>query len=336
MYWSKNLRFFAVFAVIILHVSAFFVHGITHENELYGTYDWWVGNIFNSMTRWCVPVFVMISGYFLLPKTESSYVFFKKRTGKILIPFLFWSLFFFCWIFIKGVAKGDYYSPFITILKNLIIGEPYYHLWYLLMVVFLYAITPALRIVVNNSDKKSSFYFIVFCFCVSILNVIYYKFLGGNEGRGDYLFINKFLFYLPYYLLGGYIRKFNININTKKCFIVFTFSFVITMIGVYYFGYRYFYDNLSVNVILSSICVFFVIKNCSDLNMNSEKFANLSFGIYLIHPFFLELLGSFIGNFVYFNLGSIFYIIIISILTFTFSYFSILFMSKVKFLNKCI
>jgi surface polysaccharide O-acyltransferase-like enzyme len=95
MIWVDKARIFAVFAVIVLHVSAIVVVGIKDFYDL----QWWFGNIYDSMVRWCVPVFVMISGALLLSeaKTESISIFYKKRILRLLTPTLFWSLFFTIW-----------------------------------------------------------------------------------------------------------------------------------------------------------------------------------------------------------------------------------------------
>ncbi|HCI5633973.1 TPA: acyltransferase family protein, partial [Klebsiella variicola subsp. variicola] len=95
--WANNLRVFSAFAVVMLHVAAGFVGGIELSDLNYGNREWWAGNIYDSVTRWCVPLFVMISGYFLLNKDEPTSVFFKKRLNKILIPLIFWSVFFSFW-----------------------------------------------------------------------------------------------------------------------------------------------------------------------------------------------------------------------------------------------
>ncbi|MFZ4557738.1 MAG: acyltransferase family protein, partial [Pseudanabaena sp.] len=68
MIWVDKARIFAVIAVIVLHVSAIVVVGIKDFNDP----QWWFGNIYDSMVRWCVPVFVMISGALLLSETKNE------------------------------------------------------------------------------------------------------------------------------------------------------------------------------------------------------------------------------------------------------------------------
>jgi len=101
MIWLDNSRIVAIYAVVFLHVSAAVVLG----NEV-GTEYWWIGNIYDSAMRWCVPTFVMISGALLLDpdKQEDLKTFYAKRLSRILIPILFWSAFF----SIFGLCEGHY------------------------------------------------------------------------------------------------------------------------------------------------------------------------------------------------------------------------------------
>ncbi|WP_175637699.1 acyltransferase family protein, partial [Dickeya dadantii] len=75
MEWLYIARIVSTFAVIVLHVSAY-----TVALADLGTFSWWVGNLYDSLVRWCVPVFIMISGALLLSpeKVESLSIFYKK------------------------------------------------------------------------------------------------------------------------------------------------------------------------------------------------------------------------------------------------------------------
>ncbi|WP_231687429.1 acyltransferase family protein, partial [Ralstonia pseudosolanacearum] len=57
MPWIDAARVISIFAVVFLHISA----SVVTEAD-FGSSFWWHGNFYDSMVRWCVPVFVMISG----------------------------------------------------------------------------------------------------------------------------------------------------------------------------------------------------------------------------------------------------------------------------------
>ncbi|MCV5225164.1 acyltransferase family protein, partial [Escherichia coli] len=50
----------------------------------------------NSVTRWAVPVFILITGALMLSDTRpfDGKYYVKRRLGKVLVPFLIWSTFY--------------------------------------------------------------------------------------------------------------------------------------------------------------------------------------------------------------------------------------------------
>lgn len=71
-----NLRVLATFMVVMLHVSAGYVTKNMDNFNLYFT----VGNLFDSFSRYCVPLFVMLSGAFVLsnPPNRKFEVIYKN------------------------------------------------------------------------------------------------------------------------------------------------------------------------------------------------------------------------------------------------------------------
>ena len=87
--WIVSLRVLATISVIVLHVAA----GITYQYGRVSNFDWWIANIYDSTVRFCVPIFLMITGTVVLNKPfESTREYLKKMFLRILLPFLFWSI----------------------------------------------------------------------------------------------------------------------------------------------------------------------------------------------------------------------------------------------------
>ena len=85
------------FGIDFIRVLACYLVMQTHAGELYYIGDggvllrWeknlWPG-IFNSLARICVPLFVMIYGYLLLPMKTDYSTFLKKRFTRVSFPFI--------------------------------------------------------------------------------------------------------------------------------------------------------------------------------------------------------------------------------------------------------
>ena len=87
--YADLMRVAAMLAVIVIHVSAGWL-----ESLPVGTADWHALNLWNSLTRWAVPVFVMCSGMFLLdPKKSLSLpTLFFRYFLRLVTALLFWGV----------------------------------------------------------------------------------------------------------------------------------------------------------------------------------------------------------------------------------------------------
>ncbi len=336
--WADNLKVVASFAVIVLHVSSQFISGIENTHEDHATFNWWTGIFYDRLSRWCVPVFIMISGFFLLNKQEDNYVFFKKRMQKILIPLVFWTCFFSFWFMLQGLYNGLY---ILDIIKSTIIlwvkGQPYYHLWFLLMLPFLYISTPFLRCLLRNMQQKELFFLVFFCFSLASLSTLMQTLLPLLRFETGYTFFtNTFLSYLGYYFLGGYIQKFSIKGNTQLWLLIFLISIVCSILGSFFIGQKYFLQSLSISNVGLSISVFFLFKNTLNKQLKWDNIAKFSFAIYLIHPLFLDIIKEFITKDILKYMSPAFYIPLTSLTVFSLSYALALLINKNKYLSKVI
>jgi surface polysaccharide O-acyltransferase-like enzyme len=146
-YWLDLLRVAAAFGVVWVHVAL----EISVTGETPRSFDWWVGNVMSCVSRWAVPVFVMVSGALLLDpsRRESASAFYKRRARRLVVPLVFWAALF---SILRITVKGDdvrevLYGAFVT-------GRPHSHLWYLYMVAGLVLFTPFLRTYIAASDAK--------------------------------------------------------------------------------------------------------------------------------------------------------------------------------------
>lgn len=103
IFWIDKLRAISVIGVIVIHVSGV----ILYQYGKVSSFDWWVGNIFDSAARFTVPIFGMIMGATLLSRVESPSKFLKKRLQRLVPPLIVLGANIFCFsyrssIFIKN------------------------------------------------------------------------------------------------------------------------------------------------------------------------------------------------------------------------------------------
>lgn len=295
MIWLYNTRISAVIAVIILHVA---VNKVVLAQI--GSEQWWFGNVYSSMVRWCVAVFVMISGALLLDpnKKENLRTFYKKRVSRIFLPLIFWSLFYLIWTALKTEIKGDSVTIYV-LLEKILKGKPYFHVWFIFMLIPLYLFTPFFRKIVENSSRKELFILIIIGFIFSAINEINIEIFTGQSK----LFINWFLSYIPFYFLGYYIRTDKSNYSFRNVLIIFILSWLATAFSCYFYACKsalkvgfYFYSFVSITVIPMSISLMYLFKLNNQFRLSkklTKQISALTFGIYLIHPVFLDIFKFF-------------------------------------------
>ena len=136
------LRIIAILAVIMIHCSAPYVIDFPRDS-----FNFVIGNIFDSVARIGVPFFVIISGYFMLNENkELSILKIKSKILKLFMILGFWSLFYALVYHFKNFLNAFIYG--------------HYHLWFLYMLIGLYLITPILRLFVKK--EKPQHYVVAF------------------------------------------------------------------------------------------------------------------------------------------------------------------------------
>lgn len=294
------LRICAIFAVVAIHCIASVI-----LLKPVDSISWSIANIIEGFLRWCVPVFVMVSGALLINKkaADNPALFFKRRSSRILIPLLLWPIIYFVWY----VAVFSRNIDLVDLLNGYLIGKPIGgHLYFLFLIAGLYLLTPIISNYVGSVPKKTAWKTTV---CILALTTAWYLItaLVPHASMG----LNAITQGLPYvgYFMIGYLLKDTEVKNIKATFIIFTFSCLTTALTTYFVRHAnapiqlMFYSYQSMPVIASSISFFLLVKGLTRRYLNSKKInqrvvnrsvlwlSTMSFGIYLIH---LLLLDSFI------------------------------------------
>lgn len=302
-------------AVITCHVAA----DNWHLPDI-RVFSWKWFNIFDSISRYGSSIFIMISGALMLDPQRNLSVqrLYKRNIRKIVIVYIFWSLFYALYNFWPELTQGVGFRPFIRVI---ITGH--YHMWFLPMIVGLYIITPLLRKI--TADESSTNYFLIIGFLFTVLFPALLLALNHLDGDSvDYNAVSTLysnvnfhftLGYAFYFVLGFFMNK--VHIGKKTEYIIYALGIIgfaatafLTKTVSYHLGSasEEFYSRTSLNVFGEILSVFTFVKCRLSKWLRGERTAAVirrlskySFGIYLIHPFFLELLDSWGLNTLCFN-----------------------------------
>ena len=129
------LRLLSCFAIVLIHVNAHYFIPRSAVPSFASVYV--IESLINIITRFSVPAFVMISGAFVLGNQQNANArqFYIKTLRKIYLPLLPPVVFF---IADDKLSKGIGMSWIFQMLIN----GTYYNLWFMFMILFLYALVP--------------------------------------------------------------------------------------------------------------------------------------------------------------------------------------------------
>lgn len=147
------LRIICAVSVITIHVSATYKTAITNE-ETFGviyTSHIFTTLLYNTLSRFAVPCFVMLSGAFVLSNDKNAdyNYFYHKSFRSFCIPTFIFSILYFLYSIVIGVViiniREKDWTVLLTPVKDLIKGKPYYHMWYLYVMIGVYILVPILH-----------------------------------------------------------------------------------------------------------------------------------------------------------------------------------------------
>lgn len=306
-------RILACVGVITIHTAG---GPIVHNWVEDGSMSWAICNIMDACVRWCVPMFVMISGYFFLGSDKTVSALYGKYIIRLIVALVFWALFY------ALILQWKFY-PFDQVSA---------HFWFIGMMIGLYISVPVLRPIAQN--KQLLRYSIIVWFCMEL-----YKFIGRYIalpiGVSDFVFTD----YIGYFLLGYYVKTLELSKRQQLflylaaliCLIV-TIALPIGLSDKSVFNYE------SPNVIITTLALFFFFSHkqimCGDwFNQLITHLAACSFGIYMVHMFWLVEIASRLHRFMQ---SPIYEIPICIGVVFVISWLNIAIIRKMPFINKYI
>ena len=295
------IRVLAIFGVVAIHTA----NSVFERPDFFGGKSWWVAIIINSVSRICIPLFIMVSGYLLLLKNESFKITLKRIFGRLVIPLVCWTILNYLLTNIK-----DFSAIFTPRFYLRFLAGDVSSFYFLVLLIGLYFISPLIRTYLNNSSIKAQKYLGLLFLLVGIV-----------ETAAEYLIRtcaveNSFTKWVPYtglFVIGYLIGTKKLKFNNKTLLSGLYFVGLIATIGLNYLYYssgsiyilrtnyvgcitHYSDTYLSINVVLMSVAAFALLfkPNLKSIkNKLLEKIvyliARASFGIYLVHLFIVTI-----------------------------------------------
>lgn len=259
----------------------------------YGKKLWYILSYANELFRVGVPLFFMISGYLLLKKPiENVKDFYKHRLSKILIPFIFYDIFYF-FFFSRVYGQKPSLSAFF---KELIGIGSAYHLWFIFSIAFMYLMIPFFRMIIEKCSEKMLFFALLLLTFQSTLKPFVNLFLKTNAMNNSFLHLTEdgMIGYFGYVFLGYLLGKYRLSKKTARLIsAVGVVFFIITPLwstySVMHGGDFIMHGGYSINHYFEAASVFLLFKAIFKKHSRIVfALSSVSFGAYFIHVYVLE------------------------------------------------
>ena len=300
LWFLDFLRILATYGIVLLHTST-----LPAEYSAVDGLPWRLVITISCLFRWCVPAFLMISGaLFLSPERPFSISrLYKKTILRIVTCFLFWSAFYavtHCFIMDKGKW---------TFLNQLLRGH--YHMWFVFTILALYMLTPLLRKLTENRTLTEYLLALglVFTFLLPRLLSFIQLFapphadvIASMQSAVTQVSPLPGACALYYFVLGHYLYAYPPR-KALCCLLVIgggigcLLTALLTIWHSTLLGSPsgQFYDISSSTVLAMTVGVFLLFRHTfAQCQPNARlkriliALSDCSFGVYLVHPFFIE------------------------------------------------
>lgn len=292
------LRVFAIFAVMILHVSGQNWYA-TDVNRM----EWQTFNFYDSIVRWGVPVFVMISGALFLPRNISIKTIYSKYVLRMVTSYIVWTGIYAAFTLMTGSGDKTFVDLYLS---------GYYHMWFIPMIIGIYMCIPLIKKIVSDEITLKYFLFLSFIFVffipeiVTLANdfapeIMVQRIQSFNNHIINKMNLHMVMGYVFYFVLGYYLNRVDLNKKKRCCvYLLGIIGFTLTIFLNLFVALTTqthcgtYYGNFTINVMFESVAVFIFFKNIQFKNDRIYSFivmlSNYSFGAYLVHALVLDIL----------------------------------------------
>jgi len=330
------LKSVAIVGVIVIHTC---YDG--YSNPIL-SFDWLSTVFWGSMVRASVPIFFMCSGALMMNPSKELPVkkLYARKLLRIVVSMFAWAFAYKAYhLLVSGAFSAD---SVVYAIKEVLLFRQEFHLYFLQIMVIVYAFLPVIRINTRHASKRELEYALALWFLLGIVYPTVRPFWPFTLLSGFPLqwAINMTYAAIGYGLLGYYLTQH--LIPAKYSVLLLAAGFLIVSGGTAIMSqrtgalYENFFEGMTVGVALLAVGIFGLCYNYRDGVRGKAAIivaglSKASFCIYLVHVFWLYIIGALISvN----DFPCIISIPAISCLNLAASYCTYLVLSKIPVINK--
>lgn len=299
------IRVVAMIMVIFLHT----ILNFTIRTDFFATKLWFLLEPLVAVSKTCVLLFFMLSGYLVISKQRSIKANLTKTLVKIILPLSFFTLINIGYAWLKFPYDGNNLSQFIFEQAKRMATYPSSSMWFLVVLTFLYLLNPLWQIILHYKESPQLAKSLLLGSLIFSLLITFFEYPAHKTGM-IFSTGTAWLGYVFFYLYGGMIKNKWVSFSNKRInYSLIGFGFIFTIMGDFLtmwqkvnhikFAWNDYTGNyLSIPVTMMAIGIFNLLIS-SDLSWIKSKavelLANWSFGIYLIHTYIVALFTDYLG-----------------------------------------
>ncbi len=280
----------AIWMVLIIHTSFF--------SDPVGSAPFLSNLFWRVLAGSAVPVFLMCSGALMLrPEKELSlHKLFFRSLLRFVLAMVFWAMVYKA----QHLWQAGQLTPstLFAALKEVLVFNQEFHLYYLHIMMLIYVLLPVLRLIVREGNETILRYLLALLFLFGILGPTvkpYWPFTLV-EGIPTQWVMNMTYAAIGYCLLGWYLRVHSLSKAVSAA--LFAAGFVFTFVLTYLFSARHgsldgrFLEGMTLGPCLMAAGLYGVLLHAKPTGRGEKLVTELSRGsfcVYLVHVFFLNL-----------------------------------------------
>ena len=303
--YIDTIKGVAIVFVVLLHVVSAGWYGNEDASQ-------WLGYIafLELSSSMCVSLFFVATGMTMLnrEKTLSVKRVLCHNLPRLMVPLVVYSFLYEILNFVIEKREESFFPGF---LKDFIKVDIEPSLWFMYAIICTYLMLPVIKVFTDFASKKMKQYFLIMWFLSSV-----FEFLGNTQPftfvsayTNNLEFLNVFLHYVGYVILGNYIRcELDEGVKIRWGVIASVLSFVFVVALVYhqykngeisYFSYTAMNYCSPFNIIITATGATGMKTLCSRRKMPQwletplAKVGEKTLGIYLIHVGILKVAGGY-------------------------------------------